>query len=733
MTRNYTLQNLGCPNCAVKMEQQIAKLAHVQEASVSYPHKLLRITAEEPDSLLPEIQKICQSVESGVLVVPRDGRAIVESGAHDTEGCCGHDHDHNHEHGHDHSHSHGSSDDAKQPFIKSPLFIGGVLFAVLMIARFFVSTAIPVWGWTALFAVPYLILARDCFREAFQNIRNGDFFDENFLMLIASIGAFCIGEYPEGVAVMLFYRVGEYFEARAVERSRASIMEAVDMRPETVTRIDGNGNESVVAANQIKEGEVIRLIPGERVPLDGTVIDGNSRIDTSPVTGEPVPVSASAGTALISGSININGVLTMRVDKELSESMVTRILQAVENASTNKPKIEKFITRFARIYTPVVSLAAVLLAVVPPLLGMGAWSDWIYRALNFLVVSCPCALVLSVPLAYFAGIGSGSKKGILLKGGNALEALNDIKVVLFDKTGTLTKGDFAVQQILSRGTISESGILALAAAAESHSSHPIAESIRRAADEQGVRPAAVSEVEELAGMGLRAQSEQGEILCGNARLMEDRHVTGFVLDPESMTQVYIALNGEYVGSIGIADAIKSDAKQALAELKSYGMHTAMLTGDNEETAKKIGDELAIDTVRARMMPDQKLSVMQDLREKYGPAMYIGDGINDAPTLAGADVGAAMGTGADAAIEAADIVFMRSQVEAVPQSFRLAKRTRMIAIQNVVFALAVKSIVLILSVFGISNLWVAVFADVGVTLLCVLNVVRVSEGRRKNEI
>ena len=732
-SKNYTLQNLGCPNCAAKMENRIAKLPGVKEASVSYPNKLLRVTADAPDDMLPEIQKICAAIESGVKVLPRQAaNRIVHASfgkeAEPPKGNAHHDHDPgiacacDEEH---HSHAHNPNSQEWKS-----LLTGGILFALAAALHVWRDALLPEWGWIVVFAVPYLILSLDVLKEAGGNLRQGDLFDENFLMLIASIGAFVTGQYVEGVAVMLFYRVGEYFEHRAVEKSRASIMETVDMRPENVTRIQPDGSDQTIPAEAAKVGDILRILPGERIPLDGTVQSGASRIDTSPVTGEPVPVSAQSGTALVSGSMNLSGMLEMRVDKELSDSMVTRILDAVENASANKPKIEKFITRFARIYTPIVCIAAVLLAVVPPLLSLGAWNDWVYRALNFLVVSCPCALVLSVPLAFFAGIGKGSRKGILFKGGHALEALNETKLVVFDKTGTLTKGEFAVQQIAPAGQLSAEELLQLAAEAERFSTHPIAESIRCAATERRLTLGSGGDVEEIAGHGLRMAHPKGELLCGNAALMNMHQIALPSTETEERTKVYLALDGQYIGSIAVEDALKPEAAAAVQALKARGLHTAMLTGDNQATADRIAGQLGLHSVYAKLLPDEKLQALQSLRQQHGAAMFVGDGINDAPVLAGADVGAAMGTGADAAIEAADVVFMTSQVEAVPESMILADQTHRIAVQNVVFALGVKALVLVLSVLGLSNLWMAVFADVGVALLCVLNAMRLSWGGGK---
>lgn len=730
-TKSYTLKNLGCPNCAAKMEREVSHIQGIKDASVSYQNKLLRVTAEDPDALVPQMQEICSRIESGVVVQQRNATATKTPPAGDCG--CGHDHgEHDHKgengHGHEKGHDHEETldgDDAKKD--KRNLLISVIAFVVLMIGRYTLTDALPSAAWIVLFGILYIFIAWDVFKEAFNNIREGirisDLFDENFLMIVASAAAFIIGQYPEGVAVMLFFRIGEFFESVAVAKSRASIMETVDMRPETVTLISDDDVDKQIPAGQAEVGNRVRVSAGERIPLDGTVLAGESRLDTSPVTGEPVPVPVKPGSEILSGSINVNGTLEMRVDKPLSESMVSRILDAVENASANKPKIEKFITRFARIYTPIVCILAVVLAIVPPLLGLGAWSDWISRALSFLVVSCPCALVLSVPLAYFSGIGSGSREGILFKGGNSLEALNSVKVAVFDKTGTLTQGKFAVQEIWTAEGYSKDEILALAAGMEAYSTHPIAESIRSAAKERNLSPVAVTDLDEVAGHGIKAHNEKGTFLCGNARLMETNHVTLPSDIAQDNTLAYLSLDGTYIGSISVADAPKPDAASALQELKAKGLRTVMLTGDKKQAADRVGKQLSVDEVYSELLPDDKLSILRELREKYGPSMFVGDGINDAPVLAGADVGAAMGSGADAAIEAADVVFMNSQVESVPLSFALAKKTQRTAMVNVIFALAVKTLVLVTSVLSISSLWLAVFADVGVSLICVANSMR----------
>ena len=563
--------------------------------------------------------------------------------------------------------------------------------------------------------IAYLILGWEIVQKALKNLFRGKMLDENFLMALASIGAFFIGNGPEGVGVMLFYRIGEYFEDKAVERSRSQIMDAVDMRPEVVQLVEGEDVREI-PAGEARVGDILLVRPGDRIPLDGVVVSGESRIDTSPVTGEPVPIHAGTGDSVISGCVNQSGQLTIRVEKPLSESMVTRILDSVENAAASKPKIDRFITRFARVYTPVVVTVAVLTAIIPSLVT-GQWSYWVYTALTFLVMSCPCALVLSVPLAFFAGIGAGGKKGILFKGGQSMEAMGKIQAVVMDKTGTLTRGDFRVQKI-------EGGeeLLSLCASCEQQSTHPIAASIVAEARERGLELERPESLEELAGRGIRAVLDGREILCGNARLMEENGIS-FPEEQEYGTRVLVAVDGAYRGCLLISDTLKPGAASAVAKLRGSGIETVMLTGDAPEAAEAVARMADIREVHAGLLPQQKLERLQDIRAKQGAVMFVGDGINDAPVLAGADVGAAMGSGADAAIEAADVVFMTSDVEAVPQALGIARQTGRIAWQNVVFALAVKLAVMILGLCGFASMWMAVFADSGVAMLCVLNSIR----------
>ena len=748
----YIIDHLDCANCAAKIESKFNALPEVEEAVITFSTKQLRLSAPDPDALIPRLTEIARTIEREVVIHPREKRHHHEhrhgcSCGHDHghhDGCsCGHDHDHhdgcscghghdhhdgcscghNHDHhdgcscghghdhhdgcacGHDHGHQH-STDESPVP-----LLLGAGCFVIGLIVAFLgldLAAKLVFFG-------AYLILGRSVLETAWKNLTTGNVMDENFLMSIATLGAFCINEFPEAVGIMLFYRVGEYFEHRAVERSRSQIMDAVDLRPDTVLKVHGHIAHSIPAADA-RVGDVLLLRPGDRIPLDATVLSGESRIDTAPITGEPVPVSVAPGASVISGCINLSGQLTVQVEKPLSESMVSRILDSIENAAASKPKIDRFITRFARIYTPAVVAIAVATAIIPSLVT-GDWNYWIYTALSFLVMSCPCALVLSVPLAFFSGIGIGSKQGILFKGGVSIEALAGIKAVALDKTGTITMGDFSVQH-----AVGGEGLLALCASCEQHSTHPIAVSITSAAREQGLSLQEPDFLEELSGRGIRAIIDGKTVLCGNAKLLET-HGVPFTLPTIRGTLVLVAVDGIYRGYLTISDTLKPGAAQVTAQLTAMGITTAILTGDAEAAAQAVAREVGISEVHAQLLPQDKLEVLRRIRKDHGATMFVGDGINDAPVLAGADVGAAMGSGADAAIEAADVVFMTTVLNAIPEAISIARATQRIAWQNVVFALAVKALVMLMGLLGFANMWMAVFADSGVAMLCVLNSIR----------
>lgn len=685
----YVMKNIDCANCSAKIEKKIQELPEVDDCILTFATRQLRVYSSEGTKLLPKMQEIADQIEPGTVIEIRE-EGKPSSDTHDDK----HDHD-------------------------IPELLAG---AALFIIGELLSHSMPPVS-IGCFVIAYLILGREVLLTALKNMKSGHVMDENFLMSVATIGAFAIGEFGEAVGVMLFYRVGEAFEHRAVEKSRSQIMEAVDLRPETVL-LDENGTVREIPAGSAAVGNIVQIRPGDRIPLDGVVVEGESRIDTSPITGEPVPVSVTVGSTLTSGCVNTSGLLKMRVEKELSESMVTRILDSVENAAASKPQAERFITKFARVYTPFVVALAAATAIIPSLIT-GNWSHWIYTALTFLVISCPCALVLSVPLAFFSGIGAGSRKGILFKGGIALETLKNVKTVVMDKTGTITKGNFIVQDIVPSANYTAAEVLQAAAACETASTHPIGTSILLAAKEQDLSLENPAQLEEISGKGIHARLSCGDVLCGNRKLLTEFNVDCGTYDENgAVTTVYVAINGTFAGTIQISDTIKPEAKDAIRTLKSMGIRFAMLTGDGEAAAEAVADAVGIDHVYAKLLPADKLEILQKLRAESGSAMFVGDGINDAPVLAGADVGAAMGSGADAAIEAADVVFMTSSMDAIPTAIRIAKSTGAISNQNVVFALAVKALVMVLGLMGIASMWLAVFADTGVAILCVLNSIRI---------
>lgn len=581
------------------------------------------------------------------------------------------------------------------------------------------------WLQIALFIISYIIVGGDVVKRAVKNIFKGQVFDENFLMSIATIGAFFIGEYPEGVAVMLFYQVGELFQSYAVGKSRKSIASLMDIRPDYANV--KKGDELVkVDPDEVQIGDIIVIKAGEKIPLDGKVIEGSSMIDTSALTGESVPREVEVGSDILSGCININGVITAEVTKEFGESTVSKILDLVENASSKKSNSEQFITKFARYYTPVVVIIAVFLAIIPPLVIDGAtFSDWIYRALAFLVVSCPCALVISIPLSFFGGIGGASKKGVLVKGSNYLEALAETEIVVFDKTGTLTKGVFNVQEIHPEG-VSKEELLELTAHAESYSNHPISLSLKRTYSKE-IDNGRISDVEEISGHGVIATVDGKKVMAGNIKLMKMMDIPYFKGELIG-TIVHVAVNNKYIGYIVIADEVKEDSAQAIKELKAANIkQTVMLTGDNKSIGSKVAKELGLDKVYAELLPADKVEKLEELfsqKSKKGKLAFVGDGINDAPVLARADIGIAMGgLGSDAAIEAADVVIMTDEPSKIATTMKISKKTLKIAHQNIVFAIGIKIIVLILSAFGITTMWAAIFADVGVTIIAVLNAFR----------
>ena len=599
-----------------------------------------------------------------------------------------------------------------------------VLLVAAAIVEKLLPDALPQWGWLLVFLAPYLLIGYDVLKEAVESIFHGQMLDEHFLMMVATVGALCVGELEEAVAVMLFYQVGELFQSYAVGKSRKSISALMDIRPD-YANIERDGKLEQVDPEEIQVGDIIVVKAGEKVPLDGVVMEGKTTLNTAALTGESLPRDAAEGDEIISGCVNISGLIRVRVTKPFSESTVSRILELVENASNKKTRTERFITRFARIYTPAVVGAAVLLAIVPPLVLHGNWSDWIYRALTFLVVSCPCALVISVPLSFFGGIGGASSKGILVKGSNYIEALAHCETVVFDKTGTLTEGSFQVTAV-HPDAVDEKELLRLAAAAESYSDHPISLSLKTACHDS-IDSELVTNVHEIAGKGVQAEFEGHTLSVGNGKLMESLGIEEHKCHKVG-TIVHVAMDGKYLGHIVISDVIKPDAAKAIADLKACGVQrTVMLTGDRREVAQNVAQQLKLDDVKAELMPQGKVEAVEELLKAKSPKStlaFVGDGINDAPVLSRADIGIAMGAlGSDAAIEAADVVLMDDQPSKIAEAIRISRKTMGIAMQNIVFALAVKAVVLAVTAFGAGNMWWAVFADVGVSVIAILNAMR----------
>ncbi len=644
----------------------------------------------------------------------------------------GHSHDHEGNHAHDHEdaceldgcragcancgkddHGEGSEEPWKMWL---PIAIGAALF----IAGFLTEGLVHI----ILNLVAYVLLGAPVLLQAGKDIIRGQVFGESFLMGVATIGAIALADYDEAVAVMLFYRVGEYFQDMAVGRSRKSIRAAVGLRPDTA-RVARDGAWLVVNPAEVNVGEQVLVNPGERIPLDGEIRSGESLVDFSALTGESVPVRVSMGREVMAGGINQTGPITVEVIRPASDSAVSRVLRAVEDAAKGKPKLENFITRFARVYTPIVVGIAALLAVIPPLGGLGAFSEWLHRALIFLVISCPCALVISVPLTFFAGLANASSRGVLFKGANRMEQLAAVQAAVFDKTGTLTHGVFKVQQVLPENGFREDELVKLAAAAEHHSPHPVASAIRAAAGEYS----SAEEVQEIAGRGVSAAVSGRRVLVGNARLLTE---DGILEPPQlSGTVAYVSVDGIYAGAILIADELKEDAGTAIGKLNNLVGYTAILTGDAEAPAQAVAKKTGVSGVYYKLLPEEKLTHMQEIRRSHGSTLFVGDGINDAPVLTGADIGMAIGgSGTDMAVEAADVVLLTPELAAIPDSISLSRRTMSIAKMNITFAIAIKVLVMILGAIGIANMWMAVFADVGTTLICVLNALRLLPTRRK---
>ena len=751
------LSGLTCANCANKIETKVNNMNGVKEATLNFTTSTLIIELNgerHDDDIILEAKSIINKLEPGVKVFNKNESNIIpkevnkctsdtcsienknekenhthdknhshnnfrgESHEHSSEKPHehSHEHSHNHSHGHSHDHSHGEAVSLKE---NMRLIIGAIVYAIALI-----STEGSILS-VVLFALSYVLVGGEVVLTAIKNILRGEVFDENFLMTVATLGAFFVGEFPEGVAVMLFYQIGEVFQSYAVNRSRKSITSLMNIRADYANVLK-DGKEEKVNPETVNIDDVIIIKPGERVPLDGIVLDGTSFVDTSALTGESVPREVSTGEDILAGFINTNGVLKVKVTKNFKESTVSRILELVENASNKKAPTEKFITRFARIYTPIVVFSALALAIIPPLVIKDAsFYDWIYRALIFLVVSCPCALVVSIPLGLFAGIGGASRKGILVKGGNYLEALKDVNTVVFDKTGTLTKGVFKVTEI-NNVDIAKEELIKIAAISESLSNHPIAQSIIKEYGKE-IDSNELSDYEEISGHGIKVTINNSQVLIGNYKLMEKFKIKYNNINSIG-TIVHVAINNEYKGNIVISDEIKEGSKSAIEGLKAIGVsQTVMLTGDNKSVGEKVASLVGVDKVFAELLPGDKVEKVEDLiknNSTEGKVIFVGDGINDAPVLARADIGVAMGgIGSDAAIEAADVVLMKDDPEALVTAIKVARKTNKILWQNIIFSLGVKVLVLLLGAFGIANMWEAVFADVGVTVIAVINSTR----------
>lgn len=717
MKRTWPIE-IDCPNCAAKLEAALQKLPGVERVTVNYVRKRITLVAAEKDfadvtaAVLAKAAEIEPDAVIHAEAEKKHDHGAKGHGSCHEEGCsCVHAHHHEHGHEHDHEHSHGAG--------KGGTLLLRVGAAAVLLLAGYLTERLPVLS-VACFLAAYLSVSYDVLYRAVRNILRGQVFDENFLMAVASIGAMAVGEFAEGAAVMALYQIGEYFQDKAVDHSRASITALMDIRPDHANLLrDGQAVE--VSPESVAVGDLILVKPGEKLPLDGVVVEGESALNTAALTGESLPRDVKRGDSVLSGCVNESGVLTVRVTAAYGESTVAKILRLVEESGDAKAPTERFITRFSKVYTPLVCLAALLLAVVPSLFD-GRWSHWIYQALTFLVISCPCALVISVPLTFFSGIGGASRRGILVKGANHIETLAAMDTVVFDKTGTLTRGVFTVTDVEAVGVTKEE-LLELAAHAECFSDHPISRSLREAWG-RDVQPERVSEAEEIAGHGVKAMVDGRPVLCGNARLMQSHGMSASQADV-SGTVVHVAADGKYRGYVVISDVIKQDAAQAVADLKAAGVaRLVMLTGDHEAVAADVAQRVGLTAYHAGLLPGDKVNELEVLLGEKHCVAFVGDGINDAPVLRRADIGIAMGgIGSDAAIEAADVVLMDDSIGKLALARRIARRTMGIARMNIVFALAVKALVMLLGVFGIANMWLAVFADVGVAMLAILNAMR----------
>ncbi|MCX7904652.1 MAG: heavy metal translocating P-type ATPase [Caloramator sp.] len=764
MKKEYILYGLGCANCASKMEVKIRQLNGVKDASIDFVNKTLMIDidGDNHEIIFDEIERIILSIEPDIIIKEKTikkmlNKTLILVGLNCANCAAKIEKDIKNIYGVKDASINLTSqklvltiDDEKNwedilaqvkfivnkyepdvkvedKEIKAKLNINSEIIylvsgAVLFLLGYLFKNTLR----ELLFILSYVLIGHDILLKAFKNIKNGQVFDENFLMSIATIGAFLIGEMPEAVSVMLFYKIGETLQDLAIERSRRSIKSLLDIRPDFANLVVGHEIKRV-DPDDVKIGDFIIVKPGERIPLDGVVVKGNSSVDTSALTGETILRDVSEGDEVLGGFINKSGLLKIKVTKEFKASTVNKILELVEGANRRKAKTENFITKFARVYTPIVVLAALLIAVIPPMILKEPFSSWVYRALIFLVVSCPCALVISIPLGFFGGIGAASKNGILVKGSNYLEALNYVNMVVFDKTGTLTKGKLRIKNIRAEGVIDKRKVLEYAAYAEFYSNHPIAQCILK---EYGViDKTRIKEHKEISGFGIEAKIDDKEVLVGSAKLMIDRGIS-IREDYEVGTKVYVAVDGKFIGCIVIEDEIKEDAKETILLLKKMGIKPIMLTGDHRDVASDVAEKLDIDEYYYGLLPDEKVEKLEELEieGENGKIVFVGDGINDAPVIARADIGIAMGAlGQDAAIEAADIVIMNDQIKNILTAMNIAKKTKKVVWQNICLALFVKVLVMVMASFGVANMWEAVFADVGVALLAVLNSIRIIRG------
>ncbi len=718
LQKKFEVDGLSCVDCSLKIEKAVNNLSEVERADLNFATKELKVKIENSEQL--EQNKISKKINEIVGKIEKDARVVPK--------------DSNSNHDRDASPGKSSSADRNTfrriltdiSFLKFKILrltAGAVLLAAALMLN--TGTAVTLFLYLSAYAVTgYKVLIKTV-----KNGISGNFFDENFLMTIATLGAFAIGEYPEGVAVMLFYETGETVKDAAVNRSRQSIKALLDIKPE-IAHLKMDKGVKTVSPEEVNIGDEIIVKPGERIPLDGEIVNGESAVDTSALTGESVPETKRPGDDVLSGSINKNGTLTLKVKEEFSDSTVNKILRLVEEAAGRKAKTERFITKFARYYTPAVVLSAALLATIPPLLLEGAtFSSWIYRALIFLVISCPCALVISIPLGFFGGLGSASRQGVLIKGANYLEALNDVSTVVMDKTGTITKGVFEVNQILPTGNISRSELLKTAAAAELNSNHPIAEALRKSAGELPITQDDIDNYREIAGRGVAATIMEEEILVGNDKLMEENNID-YISSDSGRTRVHVAADGNYLGRIEISDRLKTDSLDVITNLLDNGTRVVMLTGDSREAAAELAEKAGLEEYFAELLPDDKVERLEKIiRDSKNKTAFIGDGINDAPVLARADIGISMGgLGSDAAVEASDVVLMNDRLSDFQAALNVAGSTRRIVMENIIMALGIKGIFLLLGAFGIATMWGAVFADVGVALLAVFNSARLIKSK-----